>query len=429
MSSNETVIVEKPNNVSPPPSNEENGETTAKRTPFYQKSWFQSIFSSVIAVVIGLILGLIIMIATRPDVAFSKFPILLGQWITTTGRRGLGRWLELVPPLLMCGLGVGLSFKAGLFNIGASGQYTVGLFFAYLVGMFGGPLGNFQWIVAILAGALGGLIWGFFPGFFKATFRINEVITSIMFNYIGMYMVDSVIVNSASLYNSARGRAQTINLNAMTNTLGLEKVFPGSNVDATFFIAIATAIIMWIIISKTTFGFELKAAGANRDASRYSGINEKKSIILTMAISGLLCGLGGAFFILKKDSVGTGIEYLPDNVIQSAGFNGIVVALLGNSHPIGTIFSTFFITFLNRGGYYIQPEFKEELANIIIAVIIYFSAFSAQIGNYVIGFRKRRQRKKAIRLAIETGDGDFESDLPDVEESEASDYFDEGGSK
>ncbi len=367
-----------------------------KRTiPLYKTKSFKSFLSSFISIILGLLFGLIIMIVTNPSNAFLKFPMLIGGWMFgADAGKEIGRWLELLPPLLMCGLGVGLSFKAGLFNIGASGQYTLGLFFALLIGILGKPLGPFQWLVAVLLGMLGGALWGFIPGFFKAVFNINEVITSIMFNYIGMYMVNAIIMSSSSLYNGSRGRTFTINKNAMTPTLGFEKIFPRSNVDLTLLLAIAIAILMWVILNKTTFGFELKAAGSNREAAKYSGINEKKSIILTMVISGALCGLGGAFFILKADSTGTGVEYVPVNVIAGEGFNGIVAALLGSSHPIGTIFSSLFITFLQRGGFHVQPQFKEQLANIVIAVIIYFSAFSMLIGQRFNEFVRKIKHKK-----------------------------------
>jgi simple sugar transport system permease protein len=350
---------------------------------------FSSFTSALMAIFLGLIVGLIVMLLAKPESAIAGF-----KFIVLGGFSRIGDVFYFATPILMTGLAVGFAFKMGLFNIGASGQYTMGMFFALYVGFMWDLPNGIHCIVAILAGMVGGMIWGFIPGIFKALLNVNEVITSIMFNYIGMYLVDMWIQGSSVMYISNITRTKYLPASVQIPSLGIK----GSNVNLGIILAIIIGIILYIVLQKTTFGYELKATGYNKFASEYAGIKVKRNIILTMIIAGGLAGLGGAFYILSPSGIaGSSMTYEPVNIIAAAGFNGIAVALLGNSHPIGTIFSAVFISHIQRGGTLASlVGFKPEIIDVVVAVIIYFSAFAMIINTSFARFIKKRVGKGHI---------------------------------
>ncbi len=319
----------------------------------------------------------------------------------------LGDLFYFATPILMTGLAVGFAFKMGLFNIGASGQYTMGMFFALYVGFMWDIPDNTRWLVSVIAGLAGGLLWGLIPGIFKALLNVNEVITSIMFNYIGMYLVDMLIQSNSTMYISSKTRTAYLPEAAQLPSLGITN----SSVNISIFIAIAIAVILYVVLNKTTFGYELKATGYNRHASLYAGMNSKRNVILTMTIAGGLAGLGGAFAILAPSTIaGSSMTYEPVNVIAANGFNGIAVALLGNSSPIGIIFSALFISHIQRGGTLASLYgYKPEIIDVVIAVIIYFSAFAmimkAAVSKLIKGRYDRKHEKPPAENVPDAGNG------------------------
>ncbi len=349
------------------------------------KGW-ASFWAAIMAVALGLVFGFLVMLVARPNSAIAGF-----RFVALGGFSRIGNVFYFATPILMTGLAVGFAFKMGLFNIGASGQYTMGMFFAIYVALAMDIPNSVHWVVALAAGMLGGMIFGFIPGVFKAMLNVNEVITSIMFNYIGMYLVDMWIQSNALLYNSAMTRTRYIPSNVQIPSLGIE----GSNVNYGSVIAIAIAILIYIVLQKTTFGYELKATGFNKHASEYAGMKGKRNIILTMTIAGGLAGLGGALAILAPSAIaGSSMTYEPINIIATAGFNGIAVALLGNAHPIGIIFSATFISHIQRGGTLASlVGYKPEIIDVVIAIIIYFSAFAMIMNNALGSFIKNKLRK------------------------------------
>jgi len=359
---------------------------------------FSSFSAALMAIFLGLIFGFFVMLIAKPSSALVGFEnVIFG------GFRRIGDVFYYATPILMTGLAVGFAFKMGLFNIGASGQYTMGMFFALYVGFMWDLPGGLHWVVAILAGFVGGMLWGFIPGIFKALLNVNEVITSIMFNYIGMYLVDMIIQGNSIMYVSNKTRTNYLPSDVQIPSLG----FQGSNVNLGIVLAIIIAIALYIILQKTTFGYELKATGFNKHASEYAGMNGKRNIILTMTIAGGLAGLGGAFAILAPSGIaGSSVTYEPINIIAVNGFNGIAVALLGNSHPIGTIFSAIFISHIQRGGTLASlVGYKPEIIDVVVAVIIYFSAFAMIMNTAVANFFKKRLGKKQsdeVILEIDT---------------------------
>lgn len=343
--------------------------------------------AALLAIILGLFVGLVVMLIANPDNALKGF-----NFILFSGFKRIGDVLYFATPILMTGLAVGFAFKMGLFNIGASGQYTMGMFFAMYVAFMWKLPPEIHWIVAVLAGMVGGMIWGFIPGVFKAFLNVNEVITSIMFNYIGMYLVDMMIQKSAVMYNASSTRTNYISNAVQIPSLGIS----GSNVNLGIVLACLIGVILYIVLQKTTFGYELKATGFNKHAADYAGMQGKKNIVLTMIIAGGLAGLGGAFAILAPTGIlNSSMTYEPINVISTAGFNGIAVALLGNANPIGVIFSAIFISHIQRGGTATMlAGFKPEIIDVVIAVIIYFSAFASIMSSSIKNFISSRMRKK-----------------------------------
>lgn len=347
-----------------------------------KSSGFSSFTSALMAIFLGLIFGFIIMVIAKPDKAVDGF-----RYVLLGGFKRLGDVFYFATPILMTGLSVGFAFKMGLFNIGASGQYTMGLFFALYVGFMMDLPPGIHWILAILAGMVGGMIWGFMPGIFKALLNVNEVITSIMFNYIGMYLIDMLIQTNEVMYISTMTRTKYLPQSVQIPSLGIT----GSNVNLGIIFAILIGIVLYIVLQKTTFGYELKATGYNKFGAEYAGMRGKTNIIITMVIAGGLSGLGGAFAILAPSAIaGSSMTYEPVNIIAAAGFNGIAVALLGASHPIGIIFSSVFISHIQRGGTLTSlAGFKPEIIDVVIAVIIYFSAFAMIMNAGLARFLKK----------------------------------------
>ena len=348
---------------------------------------FAPFVASLMAIVCGLVIGFIILIISNPTEAVAGFGTILSGPLTH-GMKGVGQVFYYATPLILCGLSVGFAFKTGLFNIGGSGQFLMGAFGGVLVGLTCKQLGPFQWVVALLFATLLGAIWGAIPGILKAYFNVNEVITCIMLNYIALFWVNMTVKGSKLLFNNLRNESADIPKAATIPKLGFDKIFEGSSVNSGIIIAILVAILLYIILEKTTFGYELKACGLNKVASKYAGINENRSIVYSMVIAGAIAGLAGGIMLLS----GTGRHIEIKDVIPNEGFNGISVALLGVSNPIGVIFSGLFIAYLTAGGFYLQLfHFSKEIIDIIIAIIIYFSAFALIIKKIMEKIKKRNE--------------------------------------
>ena len=337
------------------------------------KPWLISFLSSLVAILLGLLLGVILLFAFDASNALTGLKNLLTAGFSSPAR--FAKVLYQAAPLMMTGLSVGVAFKCNLFNIGASGQYTVGAMCALIFGIvFKAP-----WWVCLLAAMLAGAIWGAFPGVFKAFFNVNEVITAIMFNWIGLFFVNVVLSNIPSVLASAYGASvanrtadlNAANVSAIIPRMGLNTLLNSNYMNISFFIGIIIAVILHVVLNRTTFGYELKACGLNRNASIYAGINAKRNIVLSMIIAGGLAGIGGGIYYLAGTS-----QYVIEKTLLSMGFDGIPVALLASSSPLGTILSSLFISYIQVGGEAMQPEFATEYIDVILAAIIYFSAFS-----------------------------------------------------
>jgi len=330
--------------------------------------------SSLAAVMIGLLAGLLIMIISNPEQAWRAFWVILTSGFSDM--RNVGQVLYFATPIIMTGLSVGFANRTGLFNIGASGQFILGAYVAILTVIRNATLpGALPWVLALLAATLAGAVWGAIPGILKAWRNVNEVIAGIMMNYIGMYLVNYMIVQT--VYDRLRNQTQRIPSAVALPKAGMDQIFRSGNsvssANSGFIIAAITAVVLYIILERTRFGYELKACGFNREAARYAGINEGRSIILSMMIAGALAGLGGGLLYLA----GSGKSIDVVDVLAAEGFAGIPVALLGLNNPIGIIFSGILIAHLTVGGFNMQLyNFVPQVIEIITAVIIYFSAFA-----------------------------------------------------
>ena len=354
---------------------------------------FISISASILSIIIGLLIGFIVLLLTNPKYAIGGFSNLLTSGVSSSQR--IGKVLYGAAPLIMVGLSVGFAFKTGLFNIGAPGQYLMGAFFA----LVGALVFNLPWWVNMILAGIGGMLWGTIVGVFKALLNVNEVITAIMFNWIGLFIVNLSIANIPIMLSSTHGgfdpsrtaNLPVVNPSAIIPSLGLDQFSRYLNIG--IFIAIFIAIIIHVILNKTTFGYELKAVGLNKNASKNAGINEKKNIILSMAIAGLLAGIGGSISYLAGTT-----SYQILKVLQVMGFNGIPVALLAGSNPVGIIFSSLFVSYITVGGEGMQPYFSIENINIIISIIIYLSAFSFILQNIIRKLYKKVDKKLFEKL-------------------------------
>ena len=384
----------------------------------YEKDGTQKVIASLISILVGLLVGTIVVVIVGlvqksiPTSGIWDGVRLLFAGIFSTGRnaagnltwgynsQSLGNKLFRATPLIMTGLSVAVANKTGLFNIGAPGQYLMGTMASLMIAL-GIPSESVPvaiiWILAFLGGCLAGAAWGAIPGLLKAFLNINEVLACIMTNWLAANVVTWAfdVSNFKNMVeNTKSGYIYKTTFNGVaTPKLGLDVIFPNSQVNGGILIAILIAIGMYILMNKTTLGYELKACGSNRHAARYAGINDKRNIVLSMAIAGALSGGGAALYWLSGN---TEFYWSTYQTLPSTGFNGIPVALLGLNNPIGIIFSGLFVAYLNQGGFNMQVYgFAPQVIDIIISVVIYFAAFSLLLRGFVERRVKRREEKRA----------------------------------
>lgn len=373
----------------------------------------RSILASILSILIGMAVGCVIVLivaATSKDLsmasAWEGIRLIFGG-LFSTGRTAagtltfgfnptnLGNMLFRATPLIMTGLSVAVAFKTGLFNIGAPGQYLMGTM-ATLMLALGIPSESIPagliWIITFVGGCLAGAIWGAIPGLLKAFLNINEVLACIMTNWLAANLVTWAFDASNfknMVENTKSGYIYKTTFNGVaTPKMGLDKIFPNSQVNMGIIIAILFAVAMFILMNKTTLGYQLKACGANRHAARYAGIQDKRNIVLSMAIAGALAAAGASLYYLSGNTEFYWSTYqsLPDT-----GFNGIPVALLAANNPIGVIFTGCFMSMLDISGLQLTnlTAYNEYITDVIIAVIVYLSAFSLVIKALISGRKKK----------------------------------------
>ncbi len=329
-----------------------------------------------------------------------------------------GNMLFRAMPVILTGLSVALANKTGLFNIGAPGQYLAGtaatLFIALSLPVKDSAMTLWLmeqghtfsifwpswlvWVLAFLGGMIAGALWGAIPGLLKATLNINEVLACIMTNWIAANLVTWAFdaSNLKNVYEGTKtGYIYKTSFNGVeTAKMGLDKLFPGSQVNGGILIAIVLAVVVYIIMSRTTFGYELKACGSNRFAARYAGIKDKRAIVISMALAGSLAGAAGALYNLAGN---TEFFWSTYQALPGVGFNGIPVALLAANNPIGTVFAGMFMSMLDICGLQLTnlTGYNEFITDVIIAVIVYLAAFSLVIKMIITKVMKRKSGKEA----------------------------------
>ena len=303
----------------------------------------------------------------------------------------MGTTLVKASALLMCSLSVLFAYKVGLFNIGAAGQYVVGagasLYFALKLGM--------PWYVCMIAAIVIAALVGGISGALKAYFNVNEVISCIMLNWIGLYSVNMLLTKVKDASTPYTKPLSSTNKSALLPNAGLDKLFANNEfVTIGLVLSVVMAIVVWVILEKTKFGYELKATGLNKNAAKYCGMREKRNIILTMVIAGGLAGLGAGIFYL------TGIEQwmVQQTTVPAMGFNGIAAAFLGGSSPIGAIFSSYFIQHITSGGTYVDKTmYCTQISDLISAFIIYLCGFVLFFKMWLNRFLNKREEKRLVK--------------------------------
>ncbi len=390
----------------------------------YRKDGTKKVLSSLISILVGLFVGaLTVVVVGLANSTISLSAIWDGVRIVFVGifckgrdaagnldwgynARNWGNMLFRATPIIMTGLSVAIANKTGLFNIGAPGQYLMGTLASLSIAL-GIPSeavpAELIWVLAFVGGMLAGALWGSIPGLLKAFLNINEVLACIMTNWLAANIVTWVF-DSSNFKNIEEGTKtayiyKTTHNGVATAKMGLDTLFPGSQVNGGILIAIVMAVIVYIFINKTTLGYELKACGSNRHAARYAGINDKRNIVLSMAIAGGLAGAGAALYWLSGN---TEFYWSTYQALPGEGFNGIPIALLAINNPIGVIFSGMFMAMLkivgqNLTGY---TAYNEYITDVIIGVIVYLSAFSLVIRMMLDG---RKKKAAAPAPAAQTG--------------------------
>ena len=394
-----------------------------KLSAFYAKDSTQKVVASLLSILIGLVVGsLVILIVGLTSKSIST----KGAWegirlifagIFSTGRdvsgalswgfnpTSVGNMLFRATPLIMTGLSIAVAYKTGLFNIGAPGQYLMGTMVSLMLALSlpTETMGAFLvWLIAFLGGMLAGALWGAIPGLLKAFLNINEVLACIMTNWVAANLV-TWLFDISNFKNMVEGTKsgyiyKTTYSGVATAKLGLDKLFPGSQVNAGILVAVLFAIVMYILINKTTLGYQLKACGSNRHAARYAGIKDKRNIVLSMAIAGSMAGGGAALYYLSGN---TEFFWSTYQSLPATGFNGIPVALLAVNNPIAVIFTAIFMSMLDIIGLQLTnlTAYNEYITDVIIAAIVYLSAFALVI-RMMIAPKKKRSAEPETEGAV-----------------------------
>lgn len=338
-----------------------------------------NILIPVISIVLGLLVGAVVMLISGFNPVNGYIALFNGIFGTPYK---IGETIRQIIPYIFSGLAVAFAFRTGLFNIGVEGQLIMGWFAAAYVGFAFDLPAIIHIPLAIFAAAAAGAIWAFIPGLLKARLQVHEVIVTIMMNYIALRLVN-VFIDIAS---GGDDRTPKINESASLRSDFLASITDFSRVHWGIVVALIAVMIMWVLLERTTRGYELKAVGFNKNASQYAGMNVSKNIILAMVISGAFAGVGGAMEALgtygnmPKLAASTGI-----------GFDGIAVALLGYNNPFGVFLAAILFGSLKFGGNNMWSEARipVEIVSIVISLIIFFVA-----SGYIIRLVLERMGKK-----------------------------------
>ena len=360
----------------------------------------QSLLASLVCVILGLLIGYIVLLFINPDGAGEAITDVMKNFLTyskpETQVKYLGNTLVKTAPLLMCSLSILFAYKVGLFNIGAAGQYCIGV----ALSLYAALAWGWSWLPCMLLAMLGGALLGAISGLLKSYCNVNEVISGIMLNWIVLYLTNMLLTQVKEDTSPYTFVLSHKNASAILPSLGLGSLFNGNQyVGLALPLSIVIAILVWVVLEKTRFGYELRATGSNKNAAKYCGMAEKRNIIMTLAISGMLAGLGAAMLYL------TGYEQwqCSTSSVPGMGFNGIAAAFLGGLNPIGAILASFFIQHITAGGAYVDKSmYCAQISDLISSIIIYlcgFVLFMKYAMNTAIAKREEKAALKEKELA------------------------------
>lgn len=349
----------------------------------FDKGMLKGAVVSLLSVILGLIAGAVLMLLIGNN-PLEGYGYLFKGGLMNIER--IGNTLATATPLILTGLSVAFAFKTGLFNIGAAGQMLFGGFCGTAVALtFNLPKPLIIPVVVIVS-ILGGALWAVVPGILKARFNVHEVVSTIMMNWIS-YWVVYYTVPAYFKGEFLETESRNIPESASFKVKWLTDLFDGSYINLGIFIAIITVIIISFILNRTVMGYELKSVGFNRFAAEYAGISVNRNIVLSMMIAGGLAGLGGAVQYLGN---ATNIQI---GILPTQGIDGIAVALLGSNSPVGALFAALFFGILYSGKGFMNAmiQIPPEIADTIIASIIYFAATSVLIEQFIDKLIRRKR--------------------------------------
>ena len=338
-----------------------------------RNSGVQSLLAALVCIILGMLIGYVVLLFINPAGAGEAILTVVKNFLTyskpATQVKYLGNTLVKTAPLLMCSLSILFAYKVGLFNIGTAGQYCAGAGLA----LYSALAWNMPWWACMLLAMAAGALLGVMSGLLKAYRNVNEVISGIMLNWITLYLVNMLLTGVKEPTSPYTFPLAGKNPAAILPSLGLGDYFSKNRyVGLALPLAVVMAVIVWVVLEKTKFGYELKATGNNKNAAKYCGMAEKRNTIVTLAISGALAGMGAAMLYL------TGFEQwqCSTSSVPAMGFSGIAAAFLGGLHPMGAVLSSFFIQHITIGGAYVDKTmYCAQISDLISAIIIYLCGF------------------------------------------------------
>ena len=363
----------------------------------------QSLLTSLLCILLGLFIGYLVLLLINPTGAWGAITNVMKNFLTYSSAKAqlkyLGNTLVRTAPLLMCSLSVLFVYKVGLFNIGAAGQYVAGACACLYAALYL----HWHWLPCMLLAIAAGALLGVISGLLKSSFNVSEVISGIMLNWIALYITNMLLTNVKEATSPYTYQLKAEGPQAILPQISLSKLLSGNQyVTIAIPIAIVCAVVIWVVLSKTLFGYQLKATGNNPNAAKYCGMAEKRNIILTLAIGGALAGLGASLLYQ------TGYEQwqCTYSSVPSMGFNGIAAAFLGGLSPIGSIFASFFIQHITAGGAYVDKSlYCSQISDLISAIIIYLCSFVLFFKTVLNSWIARHEEKKARKAAQAAGKG------------------------
>ncbi len=356
-------------------------------TKGFTRSALDALLIPLLAIFTAVILGGIIIVSVGGNPFLAYFGLLQGSFGSAKALSETAVWAT---PYIFAGLAVALAFKGGLFNIGAEGQLALGATTSALIGYalpgwLGMDIPAFIHLpLVVIVGMAAGAFWAAIVGFLKAYTGGHEVINTIMMNYIALNTI-SFLLNGPMKDNAPNNVSARTPL--IAESAQIAPIFDGLRVHWGFILALLAAFLVWWMLTKTTLGFEIRTVGANPDAAKYAGINVKRTIILTMAISGMLAGLAGTIEV-------TGLNYRHELGFSIGyGFDAIAIALLGKSHPLGVVLAAILFAAMRNGATRMQflTQLPVDLISMLQALILLFVAADAII-RYIYRIKSQGER-------------------------------------